>query len=72
MVLPLPIITTGQFRNIIKPVEKCVSLIIPNKRIKYIKNGSLMKSPSFDSCYVCYKTIPYDHNSLVWLDYPAS
>ena len=54
LMLPLQVLTTQVFRKSIGDAN--ISLIIPDKRLKYIRNGKL-KSPNFDSCYICYKMV---------------
>ena len=50
--LPAGILTTKIFRRSIGDAN--ISVIIPDKRLKYIRNGKT-SSPNFDSCSVCYK-----------------
>ena len=54
LMLPMSVMTTKKFRRAIGDAD--VSFIIPDTRLKYIRNGKL-SSPNFDSCYVCYKMI---------------
>ena len=55
LLFPLGSINTTKFINLFKNKTKEISIIIPNGRIKYIVNGSIAKSPSFETCYLLYK-----------------
>ena len=54
LMLPVGILTTKIFRQSIGDAN--ISVIIPDKRLKYIRNGKT-SSPNFDSCFICYKMI---------------
>ena len=55
LLFPLGSINTTAFLSAFGNEIENVSIIIPNGRIKYIVNGSVQKSPSFESCYLCYR-----------------
>ena len=55
LLFPLGSINTSAFLSAFDNEIENVSIIIPNGRIKYIVNGSVQNSPSFESCYLCYK-----------------
>lgn len=57
LTMPLSAINTIVFLNAFNNNMDNVSIIIPKGRMKYIHNGSIANSPSFESCYVCYKMI---------------
>ena len=42
-----------------------IQIIVPKKRMHFIKNGVLLKRTSFDSCYFCYKLGL--KNDIIWL-----
>ena len=64
LVLPLHSINTLSFRKCFNNDMKDVSVIIPKGRLQYIQNGKLKKSPSFESCFVCWKMMK---EKLLWL-----
>ena len=66
LLFPMGSINTQKFVKIFDKKINDISIIIPNGRIKYIVDGSLAKSPSFESVYLCYK-IKIKSN-LVFLD----
>lgn len=66
LLFPLGSINTTKFVNIIKNKTKDTSIIVPNGRIKFIIDGSLAKSPSFETIYLLYK-IETEQN-LIFLD----
>ena len=55
LILPLSSINTLSFRKCFNNEMKDVSIMIPKGRIKFIQSGSVKKSPSFESCFVCWK-----------------
>lgn len=55
LTLPLSCINTIIFLKSFNNDMSEVSLIIPKGRMKYIYDGTTANSPSFESCYVCYK-----------------
>ena len=55
LILPLSSINTHSFRKCFNDNMNEVSIFIPKGRMKFIKNGEVAKSPSFESCYVCWK-----------------
>ena len=65
LILPLACINTLSFRNCFKNKMDNVSIIIPKGRLKYIQNKEIKKSPSFESCYVCWKMID---EKLIFVD----
>ena len=65
LILPLACINTISFRNCFNNQMKDISIIIPRGRMKFIQNKVIKKSPSFESCYVCYKIMD---NKLIFLD----
>ena len=65
LVLPLACINTISFRNCFNNKMNDVSVIIPRGRLKFIQNKEIKKSPSFESCYVCYKML---NKKLIFLD----
>ena len=65
LILPLACVNTISFRNCFNNEMKDVSIIIPRGRMRFIQNKEIKKSPSFESCYVCYKMID---EKLIFLD----
>ena len=65
LILPLACINTLSFRKCFNNKMDKVSIIIPKGRLKFIQNKEIKKSPSFESCYVCYKMID---KKLIFLD----
>ena len=55
LLFPLGSINTNSFLNAFDKKINNVSIIIPKGRMKFIVNGSVAKSPSFETCYLCYK-----------------
>ena len=55
LLFPLQSTTTIKFRKCFNDKIDHVTMIIPKGRIKYINTNDEIKSPNFDSCYVCYK-----------------
>lgn len=55
LVLPLHSINTLSFRDAFDDKMSDVSVMIPKGRLQYIQNGKLKKTPSFESCFVCWK-----------------
>ena len=56
LLLPLSTINTIAFYDAFGDAIDHVSLIIPKGRIKFIFDGTVAKSPSFETVYVCWKT----------------
>ena len=65
LILPLACINTISFRKCFNNKMEDVSIIIPRGRMRFIQNKEIKKSPSFESCYVCYKTMG---KKLIFLD----
>ena len=66
MILPCSKICTSYFRENFKNTESPIQIIIPRKRIAFIKNNILTKSCNFDCFYYCYKmNLPRD---IIWLE----
>ena len=65
LILPLACINTLSFRKCFNNNMDDISIIIPKGRLKFIQNKEIKKSPSFESCYVCYKMID---KKLIFLD----
>jgi len=63
MILPSSKLCTNYFR---KYLNKNIQIIIPKKRIQFIKNNTLTNSCNFDCFYYCYK-INLD-NDIIWLE----
>jgi hypothetical protein len=55
LILPLHCINTLSFRKSFNDDMSDVSVMIPKGRLKFIQKGVLKKSPSFESCFVCWK-----------------
>ena len=55
IIYPLQSTTTMKFRKCFDDKMDHVTMIIPKGRIKFINTNDEIKSPNFDSCYVCYK-----------------
>tara|TARA_R100000951_G_scaffold96659_1_gene85999 strand:- start:658 stop:1137 length:480 start_codon:yes stop_codon:yes gene_type:complete len=63
LIMPSSKINTQYFR---KNFKDDIQIIIPKKRIAFIKNKKQTKSCNFDCFYYCYKiNLPKD---IVWLD----
>ena len=65
LILPLSSVNTLSFRDCFDGKMNHVSLLIPKGRMKFIKDGNVKKSPSFETCFVCYKMLA---DKLVFLD----
>lgn len=65
LILPLACINTISFRNCFNNKMGDISIIIPKGRMKFIQNKEIKKSPSFESCYVCYKMLD---DKLLFID----
>ena len=57
LLFPLGSINTKSFLDCFDDNIKHISLIFPKGRMQFITNGSLAKSPSFESVYLCYKML---------------
>jgi hypothetical protein len=65
IIMPCSKICTSYFRNNFK--DKNIQIIIPRKRIQFIKNGNeLQNKCNFDCFYYCYK-MNFD-SDIIWLD----
>ena len=56
LLLPLFTVNTIAFYDTFGDAIDHVSLIVPKGRIKFISEGTVAKSPSFETVYVCWKT----------------
>jgi hypothetical protein len=67
LILPCSKIYTSYFRNNFKDTDSPMQIIIPRKRIQFIKNGNeLQNKCNFDCFYYCYKmNLPRD---IIWLE----
>ena len=67
LILPLSKINTQYFRENFKNTESKLQIIIPRKRIQFVKNGNeLQNKCNFDCFYYCYKmNLPRD---IIWLE----
>jgi len=67
LILPSSKINTQYFRENFKNTESKLQIIIPRKRIQFIKNGTeLQNQCNFDCFYYCYKMdLPRD---IIWLE----
>ena len=64
LIMPSSKINTNYFRDNFK--DKNIQIIIPRRRIAFIKNGIQTKSCNFDCFYYCYKmNLP---NDITWLE----
>ena len=63
LILPSSKINTQYFR---KWKDKGIQIIIPKKRIQFIKNGIQTKGCAFDCFYYCYKINL--KNDIMWLE----
>jgi len=65
MICPSSMINTKYFRELFKETE--IQIIIPRKRIQFIKDGKESEGRcNFDCFYYCYKiNLPKD---IIWLD----
>jgi len=67
IIMPCFKISTSYFRENFKDSDDSIQIIIPRKRIQFIKNGDeLQNKCNFDCFYYCYKmNLPRD---IIWLD----
>eukprot|EP01043_Picozoa_sp_COSAG02_P040576 COSAG02_NODE_3295_length_6994_cov_46.367368_5_plen_164_part_00 len=67
LIMPSSKIYTQYFRENYKNTESKLQIIIPRKRIQFIKNGNeLQNKCNFDCFYYCYKmNLPRD---IIWLE----
>jgi len=66
LIMPCSKICTSYFRENFKDSDSPIQIIIPRKRIAFIKKGELTKSCNFDCFYYCYKmNLPRD---IIWLE----
>mgnify|MGYP003630418129 FL=1 len=67
LILPSSKINTQYFRENFKNTDSQLQLIIPRKRIQFVKNGNeLQNKCNFDCFYYCYKmNLPRD---IIWLE----
>ena len=67
LILPSSKISTQYFRDNFKGTDNPLQIIIPRKRIQFVKNGNeLQNKCNFDCFYYCYKmNLPRD---IIWLE----
>ena len=67
MICPSSMINTQYIRNLFYKSKDKLQIIIPRKRIQFIKNGDeLLNKCNFDCFYYCYKiNLPRD---IIWLE----
>ena len=67
LIMPSAKINTGYIRENFKDTEDHLQIIIPRKRIQFIKNGNEIQNKcNFDCFYYCYKmNLPRD---IIWLE----
>tara|TARA_R110001599_G_scaffold120501_3_gene291572 strand:+ start:5970 stop:6461 length:492 start_codon:yes stop_codon:yes gene_type:complete len=67
LILPSSKINTQYFRENFKNTDSSLQIIIPRKRIQFVKNGNeLQNKCNFDCFYYCYKmNLPRD---ILWLE----
>tara|TARA_R110001606_G_scaffold98649_1_gene217960 strand:+ start:409 stop:915 length:507 start_codon:yes stop_codon:yes gene_type:complete len=67
LILPSSKINTQYFRENFKSTDTSLQIIIPRRRIQFVKNGTeLQNKCNFDCFYYCYKIgLPRD---IVWLE----
>jgi len=67
IIMPSPKISTSFFRENFKDTEEPLQIIIPRKRIQFIKNGNEVQNKcNFDCFYYCWKIgLPRD---VLWLE----
>jgi hypothetical protein len=67
LILPCSKICTQYIRENFKNTDDPLQIIIPRKRIQFVKNGNeLQNKCNFDCFYYCYKmNLPRD---IIWLD----
>ena len=67
LILPINKINTSYCRENFKNSETPLQIIIPRKRIQFIKNGNeLQNKCNFDCFYYCYKCNL--ERDIIWLD----
>tara|TARA_R110002124_G_scaffold262275_1_gene428386 strand:+ start:270 stop:761 length:492 start_codon:yes stop_codon:yes gene_type:complete len=67
LILPITKLITSYFRENFKDTEDHLQIIIPRKRIQFVKNGNEIQNKcNFDCFYYCYKmNLPRD---IIWLE----
>ena len=67
LILPCSKISTQYFRENFKDTDNPLQIIIPRKRIQFVKNGNETQNKcNFDCFYYCYKmNLPRD---IIWLE----
>lgn len=67
LILPINKINTSYFRENFKNTASPLQIIIPRKRIQFVKNGNELNNKcNFDCFYYCYKIdLPRD---IIWLE----
>jgi hypothetical protein len=67
LIMPSSKLNTSYIRENFKDTDKPLQIIIPRKRIQFIKNGNeLQNKCNFDCFYYCYKLdLPRD---IIWLE----
>ena len=65
LILPLACVNSQSFRKCFNNDMSDVSILIPKGRIQFIKGDKVQKSPSFESCFVCWKMM---EEKLVFLN----
>lgn len=67
LILPCSKISTKYFRENFKDTDNPLQIIIPRKRIQFVKNGNETQNKcNFDCFYYCYKmNLPKD---ILWLE----
>jgi len=67
IIMPCFKISTSYFRENFKNTESPIQIIIPRKRIQFIKNGNeLQNKCNFDCFYYCYKINL--EKDIIWLE----
>ena len=70
MILPSSKINTQYFRKLFSTCDNPIQIIIPRKRIQFVRNGDeLQNKCNFDCFYYCYK-IGLERD-IIWLDNTA-
>tara|TARA_R110000764_G_C10779000_1_gene355914 strand:- start:30 stop:521 length:492 start_codon:yes stop_codon:yes gene_type:complete len=67
LIMPITKLITSYFRENFKDTEDHLQIIIPRKRIQFVKNGNEIQNKcNFDCFYYCYKmNLPRD---IIWLE----
>jgi len=66
LIMPCSKICTSYFRENFKNTDSPIQIIIPRKRIHFLKNGTEKTSCNFDCFYYTYKmNLPRD---IIWLE----